>query len=157
MITFERTRDWDTIKAIVTHPKIYPHISDDGSPASDEWEPIQNESVWYVLVKDDGLVLGLWILIPENYVCWKIHTCLLPVAYGEKAKIAVAALAPWVWQNTGCMRVITDVPAYNRVALRFARAAGLEEYGVNPRSYMKNKNLYDQILLGISKPEALCQ
>lgn len=172
MISFERTTDWETIKAIVTHPRIYPHVSDDGSPLAEQWEPIRDEVVWYVLVKDDAVLhpskpkpdslgtpelLGLWVLVPDNSVCWKIHTCLLPVAYGDRARIAAIAMVPWIWHNTGCLRVITDVPAYNRLALRFARAAGMKEYGVNPRSYMKNKKLYDQILLGISKPEALCQ
>src|SRR5262245_35678219 len=157
MITFERTTDWETVKAIVTHPRVYPHVSDDGSPAAEQWEPIKDGLVWYVLVKDDGLILGLWVLVPENAICWKAHTCLLPAAYGAKARMAAAGLTAWIWGNTPCLRVITDVPDYNRLALKFAKEAGMEEYGVNARSYMKNKMLHDQILLGISKPVTLCQ
>jgi RimJ/RimL family protein N-acetyltransferase len=152
MITFERTTDWSTVKAIVTHPKIYQAVSDDGSPAPEQWEPIQNEVAWYVLVKDDAEVLGLWAFYRESVACWQVHTCLLPSAWGEKARDAVRALVPWVWANIPCLRVVTEVPEYNRRALRFAQIAGMTQYGLNPKAYMKGGKLYDIIELGISRP-----
>ena len=153
MISFERTTDWPLVKKIVTHPMIYPHMSDDFAPAAEAWKPIQDESFWYVLVREEKELLGLWILHPENAICWKIHTCLLPSAHGEKARAAVKYFANWVWENTPCHRVNTDVPIYNRLAYRFAKRAGMTEYGLNPRSWMKNGRLHHQIMLGISRPE----
>jgi len=150
-MTFERTTDYELIKKIVSHPKVYPYVSDDHSPAPQDWKPIENDVVWYVLVKDGGEILGMWIFIPETQVCWKVHTCLLPNAYGERARKAAKLMAQWIWENTTCLRIVTDVPKYNRLAYHFARAAGMQEFGLNPRSYMKSGILHDQILLGMSK------
>lgn len=152
VMDFERTTDYELIKQIVTHPKVYPYVSDDYSPAPKEWRPIESEAIWYVLVKDGEELLGLWTLIPQNAVCWEIHTTLLPNAWGDKGKQAARELADWVWQNTSCLRVITNVPEYNRLALKFAKEAGLETFGLNCKSYMKTGILHDQIMLGVSKP-----
>lgn len=155
---FERSEDWELIKKIIRHPKIYSAVSDDFCPPADQWEPIQHEDAWYVIARDGDETLGLWALFPENGACWKVHTCLLPEAYGERAAIAVREFSAWLWANTKCLRVITDVPAYNRLALRFALNAGLTQFGINPKSYMKNGKLHDIIMLGISKPGAApCQ
>lgn len=150
-MTFERSRDWELIKRIVTHPKVYPFISDDFSASRDQWEPIKDESIWYVVVRDGEEALGLWAFIPENAICWKVHTCLLPAAWGAKARKAAEELAPWLWANTPCLRVITDVPEDNRLAFHFALVVGMKEFGVNPKSYMKHGRLHDQIMLGISR------
>lgn len=149
---FERSEDWELIKKIVRHPKIYPSASDDFSPPAEEWEPVRHKDAWYVIASDEGETLGLWALLPDNRICWKVHTCLLPKAYGERARIAVGEFSAWVWANTSCLRVITDVPIYNRLALKFALHAGLTQFGLNPRSYMKNGKLHDVVMLGISKP-----
>lgn len=151
---FERSRDWPLIKAIVTHPAIYPYVGDDFAPDPDNWEPYQDESIWYVLVKDGEEVLGLWAFIPHNQICWDVHTCLLPNARGSRARQAAQELAPWFWENTTCERVITEVPEYNRIALMFAKRAGMEVYGTNPKSFKKDGRLHDLILLGMSRPQA---
>lgn len=151
---FERSTDYGLIKGIITHPAIWNHASDDFSPTANEWEPHKSALIWYVLVKDGEDLLGLFMLVPENTICWKVHTCLLPIARGSKAKQAAEQGIHWVWANTPCLRLITDVPKYNRQASLFSRWAGMAEFGVNPKSYKKNGELQDVMMLGISKPEA---
>ena len=153
-MTFERSRDWKLIKAVVTHPKVYDHVSDDFSPSQDDWQPIENDAMWYVLSKDGEEVLGLWAFHPINGICYEVHTCLLPSSWGERAHTAVKELVPWVWENMPCKRVVTQVPKYNRIAFYFAKHAGLQEFGVNAKSFLKRGKLHDVIWLGISKPEA---
>jgi len=149
---FERTRNPGIIKAIATHPRIYPAISDDFSPSADEFQPIEDEAIYYLLAKRDRELLGMFCFLPENGICWKVHTCLLPTAYGPKARDAGKQVIQWIWANTPCVRIITDVPDYNRLALNFALDCGLKAYGINAASYMKNGKLWDQIVLGVSKP-----
>lgn len=151
-MTFERSTDWTLIKEIVTSPWIYDGISDDGSPPRDQWNPQEYPDVWFIVVKEEDKVLGLWALRPQTSACWEVHTCLLPKAYGEKAYKAVLEFEEWVWKNTSAHRVVTDVPVYNQLALRFSLRAGLKQFGLNPKSYMKNGKLYDVIMLGISRP-----
>ena len=45
-----------------------------------------------------------------------------------------------------------NVPRDNRVAYHFALAAGMNVYGQNECSFLKNGKLHDQICLGISRP-----
>lgn len=155
-MNFERSENWGLIKAIATHPKVWDAISDDFTAAKEVWEPVRHESVWYVVVKDDCEVLGMFAFIPENHVCWNVHTCLLPTAYGPRARQTARELTQWIWENTTCVRVTTNVPDQNRLALMYAKQVGFKEFGINPKSYMKDGILQDQILLGISKPEATC-
>jgi RimJ/RimL family protein N-acetyltransferase len=150
VIHFKRSFDYELIGSILTHPKIYPHISDDGSPPAAEYRPIESEAVWYIVVRDEEEVLGLWMLHPHNSICWEIHTALLPNAWGERGQRAARLLPEWIWKNTLCRRVMTNVPDNNRLALRFAREAGMTEFGVNSASFLKNGKLWDQVLLGIS-------
>ena len=150
-VTFERTQDYGLVKEIATHPMIYPAISPDGSPEPEDWQPLQSDLVWYVLVKDEGELLGMFALAPQNPVCWEIHTCLLPKAWGSKAREAGKEIAEWIFQNTPCLRIVTNVPEYNRLAFKLAIECGLIRYGYNPASYMKDGKLHDQIMLGVSK------
>lgn len=152
-MTFERTFNWETVKAIMTHPKIWPHITDDFAVKVEVFEPITHPSAWYVLVKDGEELLGLFALYPENHICWKVHTCLLPNAWGKRAKQAAREGVQWVFNNTECLRLITDVPEYNALALRFANMGGMEPFGVNHKSYQKDGKLHDVTMLGISKGE----
>ena len=157
-MTFERSDNLDIIKSVVTHKNVYPAVSDDFSPEPQDWEPIDPRVAWYVVVKDGETLLGLWALIPVSKILWQIHTCLLPVAYGERARAAAKELGPWIWDHMPCMRVITEVPAYNRLALRFAKEAGMTQFGLNPKSYQKFGQLHDVALLGVSRPEGnVCQ
>lgn len=158
MIHFERSFDYDLVRQILTHPKIWPYISDDSSPAAEDYYPIESEQVWYVVVRDiypdtgPEEILGLWMFVPQNGVCWEVHTCLLPCAWGERGQTAARLLPGWIWENTDCRRIVTNVPTPNRLALHFAIRVGMKVYGVNEGSYLKNGALCDQVCLGISKP-----
>ena len=152
MIEFARSRDYDLIRGILTHPRVYDKITDDCSPGRDDYRPVEHDAVWYVIARQDGEVLGLWMLVPQNGVCWEIHTALLPRAWGELALEAARQLTDWIWANTPCRRIVTNVPSTNRLALRFAIKAGMKIYGVNFASYLKRGVLCNQVCLGISAP-----
>ena len=153
MTRFERTLDMDVVRNILTHPRIYPHISDDHSPPVDEYDPPRHDSIWYVLAFDEDAgdeLLGLWMFVPQNSVCWEVHTALLPLAWGERGHAAARVLPDWIFAKTSCRRIVTNVPSTNRLALRFAISAGMKIYGVNRESFLKDGILCDQVCLGIS-------
>lgn len=154
MIHIERSFDYDLIRAIMGNISIYRRICDDRCPPAAEFRPIESEEIWYCIVWDGNDLLGLWMLVPQNGICYEIHTCLLPHAWGARARRAAAAMAAWIWENTPCRRLITNVPANNRVAYHFALQAGMEVYGRNEASFLKNGKLLDQICLGMSPPWA---
>lgn len=158
-IRIARTEDAQWIRSVMVHPKIWPHISDDGCPPWQEFEPVVGPGVWYVeaLLANvggrGGRSMGFWVLHPQNTATWECHTCLLPWAWGPLAVEAGKSAAEWVWANTPARRIVTQVPVENRLAYAFARRIGMEQYGVNPKAWLKNGQLQDVALLGMSKPE----
>lgn len=86
-----------------------------------------------------------------------MHTSILPRAWGQKAADAAQMLLAWAFNATPCAKMVTAVPAYNRSAFRFAKAGGMKQEGVNRQSFLHEGTLIDQIMLGITKQEWLCQ
>ena len=152
MITIERTTDIEYIKGCVTHPKIWEHSSDDGSGKAEDYCPSIAEGVYWLMPCEDGQRLGVFLLYPHNFICYEVHTCLIPEAWGRSVECTLTGIA-WMFSNTPCRRIITNVPESNVLALRLAERSGLVKFGVNPASHLKNGALHDQILLGISKGE----
>jgi RimJ/RimL family protein N-acetyltransferase len=154
-MNFERTTDYELIRAMATRPEVWDAVSDDFAQPVENWAPMRSDLLWYVIARDGEEVLGFWMFVPHSPVSWEIHTCLLPECGYRRARLAAREMLDWLWRKTSIVRLVTNVPEYNRAARAFAKAAGMVEFGTNERSYMKNGVLHDQIMLGISRPEVL--
>lgn len=152
-LTFERTFDFDLVRWIITHKRVYAGVKDDFSPAPSDYPVATHPGIWYVLVKEKTKLLGMFVFIPENAICWEVHTCLLPEGRGSKAIEAARGVADWIWANTTCQRIVTKIPQSNKLANLLAVNAGMSTYGVNPRSIQRGGRLEHQYLLGLSRPE----
>jgi len=150
----EQTKDIGLIIDVVTHPSIWPNVSDD-SIESEDYSPTIEGLIW-LKVFDDNL-LGIYMIQRHNFINYEIHTCMLPNSWGEKAKQASRLVLDWIFANTECIKLVTHVPEDNPLALRYAKKAGLIVEGNNRKSIMKKGRLLDQIQLGITKEEYLCQ
>lgn len=150
-----READSDLIISTVRHPKVYPHVTDDMCPPAEAWMPTFEPGLAaYMGAWDDDLFLGLWVCVRQNGVTVEVHTCLLPCAAGSKGREAANFFREWLWSNTEFKRIETAVPVSNTVAIRFAKRAGMVQYAVRPKSFLKNGKLEDEVLLGVSKPES---
>ena len=156
-IHLERTFDYKLVRSIITEPLIYRNAGDDNSPAPERFQVVQHPNFWYVLAYDGDDLLGMFCLVSQSSVCWEVHTCLLPLASMVRGRTTAAARAfiQWVWKNTICYRLVTKVPACNRLALRFAERSGMVKFGRNLKSFLKYGELQDEIWLGISRPEGV--
>lgn len=151
--TFEPTTDYEWIRRVVTNPKLWRMQCDDFAPAPEEYEPPKDPKLLYLLGREGRCPVGFWLFIPQNAICWEMHTCLLPHSWGRETGLPAAiAMLAWLWRNTPCQRLVTSVPSFNRLALQFGKRMGLAVYGTNERSYQKDGILHDQILLGVSRP-----
>jgi RimJ/RimL family protein N-acetyltransferase len=148
-----RTRDMGVVRSIMAHPAIWPHVHDDSVV---ECEPIDHDGFHWMLV-DDGAPAGVFLVHAQNSICYQMHTCLLPRIWGAGSARAAQLLLGWAFTETDCQKMVTNVPAYNRSALRFAQAGGMTQEGINRASFLRNGALIDQIMLGITKQEWLCQ
>lgn len=151
-LTLKRTHDMPLVAAIMGHPAIWPHIHEDGTK---EAAPVDADYFHWLLVADDQPA-GVFLAHPRGEKCWEVHTCLLPRAWGRAAARAAQLLLEHLFEEVGCDKVVTNVPAYNRAALRFAKTFGQVE-GVNRASFLRNGEMVDQIMLGITRKEWLCQ
>jgi len=141
------------IRQIITHPKIYPWLGDDGMPPAAQFQPVDHPEIHYMLVWDGSELLGLFEFRPKNSVTWEAHTCLLPNAWGARAVTAAREMARWTFDNTSCERIVTAVPEYNRLARKLAIAAGFSQWGRDPDSWRKKQKLHAVLYFGLSKRE----
>ncbi len=157
VFTFHRSTDWPLIRSIMTHPRVWPHISDDCTGPAEQFTLVEHELVAYIVVEEDEKPLGLFLLEQHNGVHAEVHTCLLPVAWVRDSRAIATQAVAWLWENCPQLeRLTTTVPQNNTLALRFAQALGMVEYGVNPSSVKKGGRLVNQVLLGMSRPKESC-
>lgn len=156
-MVYQRITDYGTIRALITHPTQYKHAGDDYSPPVEDFQVNEDPRIWYVAasIADDWKPLALFTFLPQNTICYEIHACVLPEAWGWSEWILRGALA-WMFENSPALRIVASIPDSNRLAGKLAHDAGMKVYGENRASYMKGGKLRDQILYGISKGD-LCQ
>jgi hypothetical protein len=146
MITFKRTRDLDAVASILTHEKLWPWIADDFYPAPENFRPNDAECIWYLLAFDEeDTPLGLFITHPINQLLWEVDHALLPWAWGRTRAIG-AAFEAWLWENTPATKAIGFTPSCNKLALRYARKAGMCEVGRIARCYQRQFELHDIVI-----------
>jgi len=151
-VTVERTVDYELIHSIVTHPRIYPWISDDGTPPVDKCEIKRSDDIYYVLISEDNPA-ALFIFMPQNAVCYDFHVCVLPELWGRESVRAGRMAIHWMFEHSPARRIVGGVPTFNPLACHYALNLGMEKYGVNRKSYLHEGTLYDQNLYGISKED----
>ena len=146
----EPLRDLELIRSALLHPRVFPHIKDDATPAAADLR-IELDGPLYLGCFAGQEFLGLFVVHQHNAVLHEIHTCLLPKAWGGRAVHCATAVIKWLFEQTPCRRLITNIPADNTLATRLATHAGMTPFGTNPKSIMRGGALVDQLMLGISK------
>lgn len=154
-VSFEQTRDVRFVSAVYTLPSVWPWIGDDFAPERSTFEANDDPRIVYLLCREEGPV-GLFTFLPQNAVCFEGHIILLPKRKTPGHVILRGAL-DWMFANTTAQRIVGAVPAYNRLTVNLVQRARMTQYGVNPKSFMKNGKLEDLVLFGASKGEACHQ
>lgn len=151
---FLRTNDYGLVRRILTWPEIYATSGDDYTVPAEDFKVYEHPDIWYVLAANGLTGFGLFTLIPENTVCWKLHVGMLPWASTEQKWAAARKLAPWLGANTPCRRLTAMVPANNRTALVYGtHGIGMHYVGTQEKAFMKGGMLQDLIILGRSVQE----
>ncbi len=153
MYCFERTRDYSLLQALMTSDRrIWSGMSDDTCPSMEDFRLPEDDSVWYVLVRDEEKLMGFWALIPKEQNCAEVHTVIIPAYWGSAARRAAREMGDWIWSSTPFTRLTTTVPAWHRTALAFAKVSGMKESGVQKEKQMKRGKLHDLICLEMHRP-----
>lgn len=143
--------DMELIKATMTRPYIWPHIHDD-TVSLEDFSPAEPVDGWlmYLGVFDDDYC-GFFLVARKNSITYEIHTVLEKCCRGHSAIIAAKAVIDWLFANTDCLRLVTEIPDGNIPAERLAINAGLTQYGLNEHSFKVNNVIKSAKLYGITK------
>lgn len=148
-----RTFDVSGINRIVHDPSIHEQLCDDNTR---DWTVTECDSLRWIGVHDElDHLHGAFLLIPQNSVTVEIHTCLLPILHGAQAVQAGQLLLDLIF--TDYKKAITHVPIDNRRAAWFAANLGFRLEGINRKSFLKDGQLLDQKIMGLTHEEYVCQ
>lgn len=150
MITIERTFDAAFVEQVCKHPKIWKSIADD-SANIDNWKPHMGEEMHWLTPVIDGKRAGVFLVYPITSACWEVHTAILPEFWGDQCLESARALIDYVFHNTTCSKLVTNVPIRNRLARSLAERAGMRVEYINKRSILKGGELTDQVNLAVYK------
>jgi RimJ/RimL family protein N-acetyltransferase len=149
----ERTFDYDIVREIITHPKLYPFCTEDGAPEPKNFNPVENNQIYYLLPIVDEPI-GVIIFSHQNAILLAVHICILPEWWGYAKEAATSALW-WIFQNTDYTKITGALPEYNRQVYNLGLRAGFEDEGRHKKAFLKNGKEWDLILMGIRK-ETIC-
>ena len=142
---FEQIFDRRLIRETMLHPRLFDSIRDDQSPTAEEFHVELSGSCFIGVYDDWGAYFGLFGLRPQTGVCWELHCCLLPSAWGRTTVISRQFLE-WALANLPLKRIVAAVPDFNRLAMKLAHNSGMLEYGYNARSFEKDGVLHGMTL-----------
>lgn len=152
MIRLQRSYDYELIRSIITHPRVYSSIASDFHPTASDFSPNESASITYLLATDEvgsvlGVCIGHWIHTP---LTWEIHHALLPP--WRRTDEIIRSFETWLFSETSCRTAIGFTPVCNTLACRFALRNGMKEAGRIPNAYQKNGKLFDMVLFIKQKP-----
>lgn len=140
------------IKSVLTIPALYDALHDDNAVPADQWEPVVHPLAAYVAIREGDELLGIAIMALHSRIMVEVHNALLPHV-GWKRRVRIGKeFFEWLWR-AGRLRAIGKVPEYNRYAMKFNRAIGMSEFGVNEKCFIKGGRLQAEVWFGISAPD----
>lgn len=151
MITLQHLNDLDLINRVILDVAVNDDISDDASK-NHEIQQLPHTFECLGIYRDEE-IKGLFMLVPQNAVTAEIHTCLL--LRGKEAFQAGRLLLDYLFSKY--QKAISYTPSTNKKSLFYALRLGFKKEGVLTQSFLKNGELLDQTLVGLTKGEYLCQ
>lgn len=148
MIKAERTYDVALIWSIVFQPELWESVTEDNPPT---FKPdVINEAWVLITLKDEPI--GCYNLHSLNTVCWQIHAFILP-EHRNHSKESGRAVLKWALDNIDFLKLQAVIPELYPNVYHFTLHQGFTDEGLQRKSYMKNKQLHNQHLLGITREE----
>lgn len=146
------TEDMRLIKYFMTLPAIWDDISEDAM-TQEEYQP-SNKDQWLLFLLDNNIV-GICNVKPQNYSTLEIHPVLINNYRGAYGRIAIKAFLQWIIDNghASIKKIMAMIPVCFPKVKNCALKIGFKLEGINRQSFMKNSQLQDQWILGLTETE----
>jgi hypothetical protein len=142
--------DIENVHRILKHPDIWDAIADDGASKEDfDMTPVLENENTYVLLPHEDI---LFLIFPVNAITWDIHINALKEARGEAHRVSIEVLE-YMFTQTPCQKIIAYIAEIFPTVIRHTIKCGLGQEGCLIGSYLKNGEIYNQHILGITKSE----
>jgi hypothetical protein len=139
----KKTTDMELVAKIINHPDVYSWVTDDLSP--DEYVP-DGRNLY--IINDEGTAVVM--VSPLQSVTCTAHIATTPDLCGT-AKDFVQESIKWGWANTRYSKIVCIVPVFNKRVARLCIGCGFKKEGTITKSFLKNFQLCDQDIYGMSK------
>lgn len=154
ILTIERTHDLNLIKEAAFNEKIIVDLLEDGQTKDDcEFDVFSD---CYLAVKLlSGELVGVYILKPISKTVVDIHPMILPRYRKGYCNKSLKCVFKWFLENCtdSVKKIVAQFPVTSKNIERFAIQNGFKKEGVNRLSFMKNGELVDQTMIGITRKE----
>ena len=145
-LRLDRTSDVFLISRIVEHPEIKPQIWDSDDSVS---IPL-HETIYHLVARLDGEVVGLVSFVPINSITWNPHISILPKYRGRGTDVMRLGIN-WMFENTPCIKLVAFPPTFKKAMIRVFEKCGFEHEGFSSKSFRFNDVIYDRLLMGLEK------
>lgn len=120
----EWTNDYDLINSTITHPAVYPFVSDDTCKSADQFvTPDFSSEFFCAACYLNELYVGCFCFFHKSDDEVEIHTCLLPAAKGYAKEFGLRVVE-LIFNNTRYTEISTFIPENNPLAKRLALKCG---------------------------------
>ena len=145
-------RDIPRLNALFGHESIWPFIKDESAPESLRYR------VGELYLSTPGtLVLSP---IPEsafvyklrNGITFEVHANVLKDSREDALSAALSSVR-WMFENTGCLKIVAYVATCFPNVCGFTKKCGFDEEGKMKKSVLRDGTLYDQIIYGLTKED----
>ena len=143
MITLGGSRE--DAYAILTHPEIYPNITDDFST---EFSIPGN--MFALVAYSDDVPAACVTLLSRNGIKLEIHVQILP-DYRHMSDLLGKSMLNWIWDNTTAQKLVAEIAFKFENVKRYAESMGFQVEGISKGSIMLDGRLTDQWIMGLSK------
>lgn len=148
----ERTFDRELIWSIMTEPQMWETVAEDGQDPQKYVPEVEREG--WLLVYDEDDIYALYRIHAMNSTTCEIHTQVLPKHRRKRSLDTGVPVLKWIYENAPMYKkLVCWIPDIYPNVRAFAEHFGFKHEGTNRKSYMKNGELRDQWLLGITRDE----
>ena len=153
-VTIQRTYDPELIGSVIFHPEIFATIGEDDAEMLD-WFPDVETEAWLEVVIGNELI-GVYNITAVNHICAEIHAQILPEHRKMHSKESGRLALKWIIDNEPqYQKVIANIPTLFPNVIKFTMNCCFQYEGTNRLAYLKNDELHDIIMLGITKQEIM--
>lgn len=103
----------------------------------------------YILSPSEGVIFFFW---KTNSITFEMHVAIA-LEDRKKGFKGAELVGRWMFENTGCEKLMTYIPSHHKPAIMFASMCGMRREGVLTKAFKYDGENLDLIMMGATKDE----